>query len=269
LQGEVRTLRAEQARQGEVLARRGDVGGELLATVAHELRTPLTSLRSSLGLLTGGLGHSEARAQDLLRIALSNSERLIRLVNSILDLEYLESGHAPLQLRRCDLSQLARDAADSMAPLAEAAGVHLQVAPALTFLAFPMQADGDRILQVLTNLLSNAIKFSAVGDSVAIDARAASGALLLTVSDQGRGVPASQLESIFDRFYQVEAEDARRQGGVGLGLAICRSIVEQHGGSIWASANSGPGTTFSLRLPLPAEEAAGLAAEPELAAALA
>ena len=223
---------------------------EFISTVSHELRTPLTSIRGSLGLLSSGvMGSLDPKAQNLLRIAVTNTDRLIRLINDILDLERMESGRAPLQLRRCSLHELALSAVDTMTPMADAASVHIDLTTAGAADGLFFDADSDRILQVLTNLLSNAIKFSPVASTIRLQAESTSDSILLRVSDEGRGIPAEKLDNIFDRFQQVEPADARQKGGTGLGLAICRTIVQQHSGSIWAQRNLGPGTTFYVMLP--------------------
>ncbi len=226
---------------------------EFISTVSHELRTPLTSLRGSLGLLSSGImGDLDPKAQNLLRIAVTNTDRLIRLINDILDLERMESGRAPLQIRRCSLRDLVQQAADTMGGMAQEATVRVVLEtppPGTSPEALYFDGDSDRILQVLTNLLSNAIKFSPPASNVRIHVDATPDAIVLKVSDEGRGIPADKLDSIFDRFQQVEHADARKKGGTGLGLAICRSIVQQHSGSIWAQPNSGPGTTLYVMLP--------------------
>ncbi len=224
---------------------------EFISTVSHELRTPLTSIRGALGLLSSGvIGNVDAKAQNLLRIAVTNADRLIRLINDILDIERMESGRAPLQIRRCSLRELCKQAIETMTPMAEANTVHLElIAPTASTEGLFFDGDSDRILQVLTNLLSNAIKFSPAASTVSIRTEATSDSILLKVSDEGRGIPSDKLDSIFDRFQQVEPSDARQKGGTGLGLAICRSIVQQHSGSIWAQRNLGPGTTFYVMFP--------------------
>jgi signal transduction histidine kinase/CheY-like chemotaxis protein len=228
---------------------------EFISTVSHELRTPLTSIRGALGLLSSGIiGDVDAKALNLLRIAVTNTDRLIRLINDILDLERMESGRAPLQVRRCSLRDLAQQAIDTMTPMADANSVHLALEPSsIAHVAYPeslfFDGDSDRILQVLTNLLSNAIKFSPIASTVRIYTEATSDSILLKVVDEGRGIPSDKLDSIFDRFQQIEPSDARQKGGTGLGLAICRSIVQQHSGSIWAQRNLGPGTTLYVMLP--------------------
>jgi signal transduction histidine kinase/CheY-like chemotaxis protein len=228
---------------------------EFISTVSHELRTPLTSIRGALGLLSSGIiGDVDAKALNLLRIAVTNTDRLIRLINDILDLERMESGRAPLQIRRCSLRDLAQQAIETMSAMADANTVHLALEPFTVAQASAPEAlffdgDSDRILQVLTNLLSNAIKFSPPASTVRIHTEATSDSILLKIVDEGRGIPSDKLDSIFDRFQQVEPSDARQKGGTGLGLSICRSIVQQHSGSIWAQRNLGPGTTLYVMLP--------------------
>jgi signal transduction histidine kinase/CheY-like chemotaxis protein len=228
---------------------------EFISTVSHELRTPLTSIRGALGLLSSGIiGDVDAKALNLLRIAVTNTDRLIRLINDILDLERMESGRAPLQIRRCSLRDLAQQAIDTMTPMADASTVHLVLEPStVAQAAYPealfFDGDADRILQVVTNLLSNAIKFSPSASTVRVHTEATSDSILLKVVDEGRGIPTDKLDTIFDRFQQIEPSDARQKGGTGLGLAICRSIVQQHSGSIWAQRNLGLGTTLYVMLP--------------------
>ena len=228
---------------------------EFISTVSHELRTPLTSIRGALGLLSSGtLGSLEPRAMNLLRIATTNTDRLIRLINDILDLERMESGRAPLQIRRCSLRDLCQQAIETMTPMAEDHTVHLELVPFVSGQTASSDSlffdgDSDRILQVLTNLLSNAIKFSPPASTVRVHTDATSDSILVKVVDEGRGIPADKLDSIFDRFQQVEHADARQRGGTGLGLSICRSIVQQHSGSIWAQRNLVKGTTLFVMLP--------------------
>jgi CheY-like chemotaxis protein len=169
----------------------------------------------------------------------------VRLINDILDLERIQSGCAPITFRAIQLSQVVHQAIDGMQPVADAAGVQLihdttQV---------EILGDADRLLQVLTNLLSNAVKFSPPNSTVSVMMRPGKSGVTLSVIDQGRGIPADKLETIFGRFQQVDASDSRQKGGSGLGLAICRTIVLQHSGRIWAERNSVRGSTFRVFLP--------------------
>jgi len=219
---------------------------EFISTVSHELRTPLTSIRGALGLLSSGiLGELNEKASNLLRIATSNSDRLVRLINDILDLERIQSGRAPITFRPIQLSQVVDQAIDGMQPVADAAGVQLIHDTTQVEIA----GDVDRLLQVMTNLLSNAVKFSPPNSTVSVMMRPGTTGVTLSVIDQGRGIPADKLETIFGRFQQVDASDSRQKGGSGLGLAICRTIVHQHSGRIWAERNPVRGSTFRVFLP--------------------
>ena len=220
---------------------------ELISIVSHELRTPLTSIRSVLGLLASGLlGQLTGRGQGMLDIAVNNTDRLIRLLSDLLDLERLQSGHTSFQPELCSVDELMLSATESVRGMADQARVTLQVSP----LDASIEVDRDRLVQVLINVLSNAIKFSpAAGGCVWLDAELSTGEILFRVRDEGRGIPPDKLETIFERFAQVETDDSRRKGGSGLGLAISRAIVQQHGGQIWAESTPGAGTTVCVALP--------------------
>lgn len=222
---------------------------EFVSVVSHELRTPLTAIRGSLGLLAGGaLGELPSRAGRMVTIALESSERLTRLINDILDLERIEAGTTPMDLTDEPVRDLVEGAVEQMSVLAANADVTLRVVST----EGTVRANADRITQTLLNLLGNAIKFSPPGTTVfvtATESRDDPELIEFRVTDQGRGVPEDKLESIFQRFDQVDSSDAREKGGTGLGLAICRSIVERHGGRIWADSAPGEGSTFTFTLP--------------------
>ena len=223
---------------------------EFISVVSHELRTPLTAIRGSLRLVGGGVtGPLPARAQRMVEIAVSNTDRLVRLINDILDIERIESGAVMMEPEALEASELIEQAAATFELAAAEAEVELSVscAPAQVW------ADRDRVLQTLINLLSNALKFSPRGTTVRLTAESRGDHVVLRVADQGRGIPADRLVSVFHRFEQVDSSDSRAKGGTGLGLAICRSIVEQHGGDIWVESELGTGSTFSFTLPLRAE----------------
>jgi PAS domain S-box-containing protein len=223
---------------------------EFVSIVSHELRTPLTSIRGSLGLIASGmLGDVPERGQRMLDIAITNSDRLVRLINDILDIEKLDSGAVKMNLQPSNAADLMTQATETMRALANESGVSLAVTPAWA----QLNVDPDRILQALTNLLSNAIKFSDWGGRVWMSAERHGNKIVFEVNDQGRGIPPHRLETIFERFQQVDASDAREKGGTGLGLSICRSIVEQHGGRIWAESTPGKGSTFRFSLPISGE----------------
>ncbi|WP_277211770.1 response regulator [Isoptericola croceus] len=219
---------------------------EFVSVVSHELRTPLTSIRGALGLLDSGvLDDSPDQASRMIRIALTSSERLSRLVDDILDIERMDAGTTPLNLAEHRVETLIATAVDQVSILADEAGVTLRPAPTTEMVA----VDGERIVQTLTNLLSNAVKFSSRGDEVRISAVPVGDLVEVRVDDEGRGIPADKLETVFRRFEQVDASDARERGGTGLGLAISQSVVERHGGRIWALSD-GEGTGASFRLTL-------------------
>ena len=223
--------------------------GELVATVSHELRTPLTSIRGALGLLEGGIsGPLSEQAASLVRIARGNSERLIRLVNDVLDLEKIEAQKVEYRMQTLRAADVVPTAAEGMHGAAMQAGVRI-VQDVRALGAF--EADRDRVLQVLTNLLSNAVKFAPPGTDVVLRAEddAPAGIIRLMVEDRGPGIPADKLDGLFQKFHQVDASDARARGGTGLGLAITRAIVEQHGGRMGVASEPGVRTAFWCELP--------------------
>jgi len=242
------------------------VKDELLAVAGHELRTPLTSIRGSLGLLAGGiLGELPQDAANMVAVAALNTDRLVRLINDLLDVERMAAGRLELQPVAVGAGELVSTSLQSVQGAADAAGVALRGAPSpqavqggagaagVTPCGAPsplaVYADPDRVVQVLVNLLGNAVKFSAPGDAVEVTVRPDAEGVRFAVRDTGRGIPPDRLAGIFERFRQVDASDAREHGGTGLGLPIARGIVEGHGGRIWVESRPGEGSTFSFTLP--------------------
>jgi CheY-like chemotaxis protein len=220
---------------------------EFVSVVSHELRTPLTSLRGALGLLQGGLlTEATPKAQRMVHIAVESTDRLIRLINDILDVERIAAGKLALHRQAWPAANLVGRAVAEMRGLASQAGVHLEVRAA----GGTVDADADRIVQTLANLLSNAIKFSPEQGTVRVTVAERGSEVMVSVSDEGSGIPLDHHESVFGRFAQVDASDTRANEGSGLGLAICRGIVEQHGGRIWVDSEPGAGATFSFTLPV-------------------
>lgn len=219
-----------------------------VSTVSHELRTPLTSIAGSLGLLAGGAGGDlPDKAARLIGIAHSNSQRLVRLINDILDVEKLESGKLVLALSPLDLRDIAARSIDGVRGYAEQMGVTLSLSdgePA------PARGDADRLIQVVTNLLSNAAKFSPSGGEVTVTVIPEARIARLSVADHGPGIPEEFRARIFGKFAQADSTDTRAKGGTGLGLAIAREIAERHGGRLWFESAEGEGATFHLDLPL-------------------
>jgi two-component system, OmpR family, sensor histidine kinase VicK len=237
---------------------------EFISTVSHELRTPLTSLRASLGLISSGsLDKRPEKQRQMIDMAIGNCDRLVRLVNDILDFESVEKGRLPLYRARVEAVDLLRRATD----VAHTAATRSRISFKIDAEPAPVLADEGRVLQVLSELVTNAIKFSPPETTIKLSARrirktsaqqgseaaeidsAEQGEVCFAVEDQGRGIEAEKLGRIFEPFEQGDASDARALGGTGLGLALCRSIVEQHGGRIWAESTLGEGSRFLFTLP--------------------
>jgi len=227
---------------------------EFISTVSHELRTPLTAIRGALGMLVGGVaGEIGDGARPLLEIAHKNSERLVRLINDILDIEKLEAGRLPFNFSRCDVLKLIEQTLTDLKPYADEHGARLELVLPQANLKAEANVDPDRFAQIMANLLSNAIKHSPAGGVVRVELHGDGGELEVAVQDQGPGIPENFRARIFERFAQADSSDARKRGGTGLGLAITRSLVEQMHGRIGFDSQEGHGARFWLRLPLALE----------------
>lgn len=221
---------------------------EFYSTVSHELRTPLTSIRGSLGLLEGGLaGGLSEKGMKLIKIARSESDRLIRLINEILDLRKIEAGKLELNRTAVNCRLLIEQAIEAIRGFAEASNV--QVVPRFD-VDGQVECDRDRIIQVLTNLMSNAIKFSAAGSEVVVALDAADDAMRFSVIDSGAGIAADQMHKLFGKFQQLDQSDARKKEGTGLGLAISKAILEEHEGQLRVESEVGKGSVFWFELPV-------------------
>ncbi len=222
---------------------------EFIAVVSHELRTPLTSIHTSLKLMaTGRLGQLSEDGQQMLEVADENTDRLVRLVNNVLDLQRIESGEVTIDAHECDVGSLIAEAAEAMQSTAQQHDIEIQTQS----VSLVIWADPDYIVQTLTNLLGNAIKFSSPGSTIHLSVRPHIdlAMALFSVQDYGQGIPTNKLNSIFERFQQVDSSDSRKKGGTGLGLTICHKIVEQHSGKIWAESQLGVGSCFYFTIPL-------------------
>ena len=222
---------------------------EFVSTVSHELRTPLTSIGGSLGLVMGGAaGPLEDKTRRLIGIAHSNCERLIRLINDILDIEKIESGKMEFDIRRMQLGLLIRQTCEAMTGFAEKHRITIKTI--MTPWPLCVMGDPDRLEQLLTNLLSNAIKHSPDGAEVEIVCTQNAGLSRIEICDRGAGIPPAFRSRIFDKFAMADSSDSRAMGGTGLGLSIAREIARRHGGDIGFADREGGGTKFYLDLPL-------------------
>jgi PAS domain S-box-containing protein len=220
-----------------------------VSTVSHELRTPLTSISGSLGLLAGGIaGALPAKAARLIDIAKLNCERLVRLINDILDLERAESGRLELRLAAQRLKPIVQQAIDANRAYAQTFGATIELAADGD--DANVLVDHDRLVQVLTNILSNAAKFSPRGGVVSVAVRAEADSVRVSVRDRGPGIAPEFSPRIFQRFAQADSSDSRAKGGTGLGLSIAKTIMERLGGSIGFDSTPGEGATFYITLPM-------------------
>ncbi len=242
---------AEKASEIEILRELNRLRSELIANVSHELRTPLGLIKIfCTTLLREDVEFDRETQRDLLRDIEEGADRLEKIVDNLLDLSQMKDGRLRLDKRPTDVGQLAR-------AVIEAIKLEMDVQPtqhrfAHDFPSDPLVAivDSKRIEQVLRNLLSNAIKYSPEGGTITVQGRGDKRQLLVRVSDQGMGIPSEDLERVFERFYRVETEITQSVRGAGLGLAVCRGIVEAHGGHIWVESTLGVGSNFYFTLPV-------------------
>lgn len=220
---------------------------EFLSTISHELRTPLTSIKGALGLVLGGAaGSVTSDMRGLLDIARTNTDRLVLVINEILDVVQLERGQALIQPLAMDLHPSVDRAIYAVASQAAAANISIETQ--IDSNLPPVAGDARRIEQVLVNLLTNAIKFSGAGKRIVISAQVRGKMLEISVQDFGRGMTEEFCQRLFSKFEHAQAALTRESQGVGLGLAICRHLVQAHGGNIWVESKLGEGSTFTFSL---------------------
>jgi signal transduction histidine kinase len=240
---EVLQLEVEERKRAEKIKQ------EFISTVSHELRTPLTSIKGSLGLMKAGtLDKDPDKLQSMMDIAYDNSERLVLLINDILDIEKLEAGKMAYQLEPIDAVDLVKGAIEANKGFADEHGVVFVWSG--TDESIQVKGDKDRLMQVMSNLMSNAAKFSATGDEVELSISREGETVCFAVKDNGPGIPEKYRESLFDKFTQVDSSDTREKGGTGLGLSITDAIVEQHGGTLDFESEVGEGSTFFFTMPI-------------------
>ncbi|MCJ8169013.1 PAS domain S-box protein [Atopomonas sediminilitoris] len=233
---------------------------EFVSTVSHELRTPLTSIRGALGLINGGaLGELPEKAGAMLRMALANSERLSLLINDLLDMDKIESGKMDFANRLLAVPDLLSQAVAANQGYAQSCAVEFVLTPGADV---PwVEADPDRLMQVLANLLSNAAKFSPPGSHVELGYVVNGDRVRVNVQDYGPGIPESFRGRIFQKFSQADSSDTRKKGGTGLGLMISKAIVERLGGAIGFSSEQDHGSCFYFDLPLAKQSLSNVVAD--------
>jgi signal transduction histidine kinase/ActR/RegA family two-component response regulator len=242
------SLAVENARLYRQAQEANRIKDEFLATLSHELRTPLTAILGWASMLAEGGLDAGATARAVAAIG-RNARAQKQIVEDVLDVSRIITGKLRLEMRPVELRALVQDAVESVRPAAEAKGVYLStlLAPEVG----EVTADPDRLQQVMWNLLSNAVKFTPEGGRVEVELRRAGAHTALRVGDTGQGIEPGFLPHVFDRFRQADMGTTRQHGGLGLGLAIVRHLVELHGGEVSAeSAGRGHGSTFTLRLPI-------------------
>jgi PAS domain S-box-containing protein len=221
---------------------------EFVSTVSHELRTPLTSIRGALGLIVGGAaGEIPPKARAMVEIASKNSERLIRLINDILDMDKIESGKMIFNLQPVELTPLLKYVIDINRAYGQQFDITFKLESPIA--GAWIYADSDRLIQALTNLLSNAAKFSSPGARVLVSLARHSEMLRIAIHDRGPGIPEAFRARLFQKFAQADASDARQKGGTGLGLSITKAIVEKLGGQIDVMSAPDGGSIFFIDLP--------------------
>jgi signal transduction histidine kinase len=223
---------------------------EFVSNASHELRTPLTAIRMSVdNLLDGVVGEAGPKLQRYLTTVRNNTDRLARLVTDLLDLSRIEAGRVELRRTPVPVQPIIQEVAENLLPMAAGKGLSLVAVPAdaAPLLAF---ADRDKLQQILINLIENATKFTPTGGCITVSARDAGKQFVeIAVEDTGEGIPADELEAVFDKFHQVRRAGQGKPQGTGLGLTIAKSLIELHGGRIWVESEVGRGTRFVLTLP--------------------
>ncbi len=243
----IKELYRELEKKNEELRKLDSLKSEFVSTVSHELRTPLTVIKGAITQILEGLyGPVSDEQKDKLDMALRGADLLKRIINDLLDIAKLEERKTTLNRQRIDVSQLVREVAASFQNLAQDRGLSLQAAvpPA----PVEVEADRDRITQVLTNLIGNALKFTEQG-TIQISLAQDKGKVICRVKDTGRGMAKEDLPKVFDKFQQFGKSFSPGQEGTGLGLSICKGIIDLHKGDIWVDSVLDEGTTFTFTLP--------------------
>lgn len=222
---------------------------EFVSNVSHELRTPLTSMRSYIEALSEGAWKNPEIAPNFLNVTLEETDRMIRMINDLLNLSRMDSGNGELQLEYVNFNELINFVLDRFDMMVEANDKKYTIHREFTKRDLWVELDTDKVIQVLDNILNNAIKYSPDGGEITCRLLETHNNVVFSVTDQGLGIPKKDINKVFERFYRVDKARAREQGGTGLGLAISREVVKAHNGAIWVESQEGQGSTFYISLP--------------------
>ena len=222
---------------------------DFVSNVSHELRTPLTSLRSYLEALEDGAWKDPEIAPHFLQVTLEETDRMIRMINDLLNLSKMDSGNAQMQMELVNFNNLVNFVLDRFDMMVTSQDKDYQIKREFTKRDLWLEIDTDRLIQVIDNIMNNAIKYSPDGGTITVRLIETHNHIILSITDEGMGIPRKDLNKIFDRFYRVDKARARQQGGTGLGLAISREVLKAHGGSIWVESRENQGSTFYVSLP--------------------
>jgi signal transduction histidine kinase len=238
----------EAQREAALKCRLEEIMAQFVSNISHELRTPLTVIKGYVETLLDGALADPQISKHFLEVIYEETERLNRLIQDLLDLSMMESKRTKMNRREINLSQLVMDAVDFMKDYADKKKIKLK-ADVIASVS-NVQGDEDRLEQVLINLIDNAIKYTPANGEITVRCAEEDGFIKVSVADTGAGIPAEDLERVFERFYRVDTDRSTAKGGRGLGLSISKHIVEAHGGAIWAESQLGKGSTFHFTIPL-------------------
>ena len=222
---------------------------EFVSNVSHELRTPLTSMRSYIETLSEGAWQDKEMAPRFLKITLDETDRMIRMINDLLDLSRMDNGNLKLNIEMVNFNELVNFVLDRFDVIIANSEKKYRIVREFTQRPLFVEVDTDRMIQVIDNIMNNAIKYSPDGGKITVRLMETHNNVILSITDQGLGIPKKDISRIFERFYRVDKARARKQGGTGLGLAISKEVVKALGGTIWATSIENYGSTFYISLP--------------------
>lgn len=222
---------------------------EFVSNVSHELRTPLTSMRSYIETLSEGAWQDQEMAPRFLKITLDETDRMIRMINDLLDLSRMDNGNLKLNIEMVNFNELVNFVLDRFDVIIANSEKKYRIVREFTQRPLFVEVDTDRMIQVIDNIMNNAIKYSPDGGKITVRLMETHNNVILSITDQGLGIPKKDISRIFERFYRVDKARARKQGGTGLGLAISKEVVKALGGTIWATSVENYGSTFYISLP--------------------